>query len=323
VATQLRPTPAKGPPPGGFSPRVVLSFDVEEHFRIEAGAGLGVAPDYAAHCRQRVDVMTRWLLDQLAAHGARATFFVVGQIARDNPALVRAIAEAGHEVASHSWDHQRIHRLSPAGFRDDLRRAKDALEQASGQPVLGYRAPTFSVTRETARALDVLAEEGLLYDSSIYPVRHDRYGVPGAPRAPFLARGHEHAILELPPVTLRLGRWNAPMGGGGYFRLFPLWLTRWAVRQTLRDTSPAVAMLYFHPWEFDAEQRQLPLGRVSRFRTYAGVRRTGRRLAKLLPEHHFCRAVDVARELVEARENLPSFTVSPAASERRPPASGL
>jgi polysaccharide deacetylase family protein (PEP-CTERM system associated) len=276
---------------------VILSFDVEEHHRIEAAYGLEVPADLVEHCRRRVDVATRRLLELLARHGARATFFVVGQLARDNPSLVRAIAAAGHEVGCHGWDHTRLHRLTPSAFREDLRQSLDALREASGQPVVGYRAPTFSVTRQTAWAIDVLADAGLKYDSSIYPVRHDRYGVPGAPRSPFLARGERRSILELPLTTLKLPGCTVPMGGGGYFRLFPLWLTRWAIDQTLRDCSPRAAMLYFHPWEFDPEQHRLPLGWRGRFRTYVGVGRTYGRLTKLLQAYSFVPAEDLVRRL--------------------------
>jgi polysaccharide deacetylase family protein (PEP-CTERM system associated) len=155
--------------------------------------------------------------------------------------------------------------------------------------------------RQTAWALDVLAEAGMVYDSSIYPVRHDRYGVPGAPRSPFLARGLARTIIELPPVTLRCLGMNAPMGGGGYFRLFPLFMTRWAIRQTLNRTFPPVAMLYFHPWEFDPLHQHLPMGRLNKFRTYVGIRRTRARLAALLGKYRFARAVDVARNLQQQR----------------------
>ena len=188
---------------GGPEPEVILSFDVEEHDRIEAAAGLAFDPARRDHYRSRVAPTTRWLLEQLDRHGIHATFFVVGQLARDEPALVRAIHDAGHEVASHGWDHRRVLSMNPESFREDLRRSRDALEQITGAAVVGYRAPTFSVVRLTAWAIDVLAEEGFLYDSSIYPVRHDRYGVPHAPRTPFLARGHDREILEIPPATLR------------------------------------------------------------------------------------------------------------------------
>jgi polysaccharide deacetylase family protein (PEP-CTERM system associated) len=293
--------PRSAGPTDNPAAQVILSFDVEEHHRIEAAAGLLIDPALKKHCCERLRPTTQWLLDHLALRGVKATFFIVGQIAQHSPELIRAIALAGHEVASHSWDHQRLHRLNPDTFRADIRQSKDALEQVTGQPVLGYRAPTFSIVRQTAWALDVLAEEGLAYDSSIYPIRHDRYGIPGAPRSPFLARGRQSTILELPPVTLRVLRMNAPMGGGGYFRLFPLFMTSWAIRQTLQRTTPPVAMLYFHPWEFDSKQMRLPLGRLSRFRTYVGIGRTPDRLTALLGKYRFARAVDVAQQLAGQR----------------------
>jgi polysaccharide deacetylase family protein (PEP-CTERM system associated) len=288
---------------------VILSFDVEEHNRIEAAAGLTFDPPSLAHYRDRLDVSTRWLLDQLSARDLRATFFIVGQIAEHNAALVRAIHEAGHEVASHSWDHRRVHHFTPETFATDLRQSKDALEQVIGQAVYGYRAPTFSIMQQTAWALDVLVEQGFIYDSSIYPVRHDRYGVPHAPRSPFLARGERHGILELPPATLHCLGMNLPLGGGGYFRLLPLFLMEYTVRALRRECLPSAAMLYFHPWEFDPEQKRLPLKPVSRFRTYVGVGRSRPRLATLLSKFRFSRAVDVARLLDGQRDQLPTFSL--------------
>lgn len=313
VAQLTSPIPGRTAPRAEAEPtraaHVILSFDVEEHYRIEAAAGLSVSSDLQTHCRERLDVSTRRLIDVLEQHDVQATFFVVASIVEHNPSLVKAIARAGHEVASHGWDHQRIHRFTKASFRDDVRTSKDALEQVAGQRVFGYRAPTFSLMQPTAWAIDVLAECGLTYDSSIYPVRHDRYGVPQAPRGPFVARGPEASILELPPVTLRLCGMRLPMGGGGYFRLFPLWMTLWAVRQTLRDTNPAVAMLYFHPWEFDVGQRRLALSWRKQVRTYVGIERTLARLEQLLGEHQFTRAVDAARTLESIRCPLPRFRV--------------
>ncbi len=276
---------------------IILSFDIEEHDRIEAARGLTINCQQKTHYRQRMDYATRWILEELAARRVPATFFVVGQIAESNPALVRAIAAAGHEVASHSWDHRRVHHFTPATFRDDVRRSKDSLEQATGAAVVGFRAPTFSVVRETLWAIDVLAELGMRYDSSIYPVRHDRYGIPDAPRWPFLARGETSTLLELPPATWRVLGANLPVGGGGYFRLFPLAVMRRGLAQTLRQGQPPVAMLYFHPWEFDPDQERLPLRRLNRFRTYVGLSRSRNRLAALLDHRVFERAVDVAESL--------------------------
>lgn len=295
---------------GEAAPQIVLSFDVEEHHRIEAAAGLSVESSVQEYYRARVAPATRWLLDELARHEVRATFFIVGDIARHSPELIRAIDRAGHEVASHSWDHRRVHHLTPETFRQDLQQTRDAFEQLTGKPVLGYRAPTFSIVAQTAWALDVLAELGFLYDSSIYPVRHDRYGVPHAPRAPFLARGERHSILELPPATLRFLGMNVPAGGGGYFRLFPLFVMERALRQTGRDCRPPIAMLYFHPWEFDPEQARLPLRPLSRFRTYVGIGRSRDRLAALIGRYRFTRAIDVARQLERQHAALPTFTLA-------------
>jgi polysaccharide deacetylase family protein (PEP-CTERM system associated) len=287
---------------------VALSFDVEEHHRIEAAAGFDCPADRKADYASRMESATRWLLDLLAEKGQHATFFVVGQIAKSHPRLIRAMAEAGHEVASHSWDHRRVHHFKPDTFRDDVRQSQDALEQAAGVPVMGFRAPTFSVMRDTGWAIDVLAELGMRYDSSIYPVRHDRYGVPDAPRTPFMARGHQHEILELPPLTLRLPGLNLPVGGGGYFRLFPTWVLEWGLRQSARLAAP-LGMLYFHPWEFDPDQPRLPLGRLSRWRTYVGTGTSRRRLARLMDRHHFLRVIDAVSALEPQRPNLPRFTV--------------
>jgi polysaccharide deacetylase family protein (PEP-CTERM system associated) len=315
---ELNPRPCRAEhnetsqPHSGLTPQIILSFDVEEHYRIEAAAGLTIHPAQKAHYVQRLGPSTQWILDQLARFSIRGTFFVVGEIARHNAALVRAIHQAGHEVASHGWDHRRILVMTPESFRDDIRQSKRALEDVIGEPVRGYRAPTFSVIRQTAWALDVLAEEDMLYDSSIYPVRHDRYGVPAAPRAPFRACGLQHSILELPPATLRLCGVNTPMGGGGYFRLFPLFMTRWALRQACKSCSPPVATLYFHPWEFDPDQERLALSPVSRFRTYVGIKRSRGRLKALLEGHQFARAIDVAKELDRNWASLPSFEVAGA-----------
>jgi polysaccharide deacetylase family protein (PEP-CTERM system associated) len=296
-------------------PRLILSFDVEEHHRIESASGLHIDPALRDQYAGRVEPSVRWLLDQLRPRGIRATFFVLGQIARANPRLLQAIAQDGHEVASHGWDHQRLHNLTPDTFRADVRQSKDALEQAAGKPVVGYRAPTFSVVPRTAWAIDVLADEGFRYDSSIYPVRHDRYGVPRAPRAPFLVRGPDRELLEIPPLTLRLPRLNLPVGGGGYFRLLPVRLVEWALRQVSRSCQPAVAMLYFHPWEFDPEQPRLPLRGLNRFRTYVGLASNPRRFTAFLDRHAFTRASDVMDELSPRQDTLCHFGLAEIPSQ--------
>ncbi len=280
---------------------------MEEHDRIEAAAGLTVPPERRREYAARMDVTTRRLLDRLAAAGVKATFYIVGEIAATHPELVRAIHAAGHEVGSHSWDHRRVHRFDPKSFREDLLRSKGSLEQVTGERVYGFRAPTFSVVRETAWAVDVLAECGFEYDSSIFPVRHDRYGIPDAPRTPFVAVGRERELLELPPLTYRVLGMNLPVAGGGYFRLFPPAVMRAGLRQAA-GVAPNLAMLYFHPWEFDADQPRLPLGRLSMWRTYVGVGKTTERLNRLLAGYPFRRAIDAVREL--RVESLPRFRVA-------------
>lgn len=307
------------------SPPVVLSFDVEEHYRIEAAHGLAVPPAVVAEHARRMERTTRLLLERLDRAGARATFFVLGEIALSHPGLVRAIAAGGHELASHSHRHRQVHRLSRAEFREDLLASKRALEAvgAAGRvEVVGYRAPTFSLTAETHWAVDELAAAGFRYDSSVFPVRHDRYGSPAAPRGPFRIAGVARELLELPPATLRLGGMNVPTAGGGYFRLFPLWVLHAGVDQLARAGLPA--MLYFHPWEFDPGHPRLPLGRKAAARTYVGVGRTLGRLDRLLDRYagRFRTAREVSG-MVRAGE-LPTFTlaterVGPAAAT--PPAS--
>jgi polysaccharide deacetylase family protein (PEP-CTERM system associated) len=286
---------------------VVLSFDVEEHYRIEAASGLTVDSLRQVEYRERMRRVTEWILERLSDWRISATFFIVGQIAETSTALVRTIHDAGHEVASHGWDHRRLHTMTREAFREDLRKSKNALEQAIGAGVVGYRAPTFSIVAETAWALDVLAEMEFLYDSSIYPVHHDRYGVPGAPRNPFLAQGADHEVLELPPATLRVVGVNLPIGGGGYFRLLPLPLMKLALSCSRRDPRCEATVLYFHPWEFDPEQPRLPLSRRNRFRTYVGIGRSRERLAELVAGYSFTRAVDLARGLHRRKANLPRF----------------
>jgi polysaccharide deacetylase family protein (PEP-CTERM system associated) len=301
--------PAPSPKAPG-TPPVVLSFDVEDHHRIEAAAGLDVDPQLRGNYRERMAQATGWILELLAERGIHATFFIVGQIAETNARLVRAVHDAGHEVASHGWDHRRIHLLGPQAFREDLRISKNALEQACGAAVVGYRAPTFSLVSQTAWAIDILAELGLAYDSSIYPVHHDRYGIPSAPRIPFLAQGAVHEILEIPPATLRVGGVNVPVGGGGYFRLLPFPLLRLALSLSRRDPGCGATMLYFHPWEFDPDQPRLPMRGLNRFRTYVGIKSSRHRLARLLSGYTFIRAVDLAHRLGERRDELPRFRLN-------------
>jgi polysaccharide deacetylase family protein (PEP-CTERM system associated) len=218
--------------------------------------------------------------------GVTATFFVLGWVADRFPALVTDLAKAGHEMASHGYSHHLVYNQTPAEFREDVRRAKAVIEDRSGRRVQGYRAPSYSITRRSLWALDVLVEEGYTYDASIFPIRHDRYGIPDAPRHPYMLARRAGALAEAPPSTVRLGGMNLPVAGGGYFRLLPYWWTRWGIgRVNRQEGRPAI--FYLHPWEIDPDQPRLDAGVVSRFRHYRNLDKTESRLRRLLAEFRF------------------------------------
>lgn len=272
--------------------RNALTFDVEEYFHAEAFAGM-LAPDEWPSLASRVVETTGRLLDILDDAGARATFFVLGWVADRYPHLVRRIAAGGHEVACHGYGHRMIHRLTPAELREDVTRAKGLLEDTLGSPIVGYRAPTFSVVRQTWWSLDVLCEAGFRYDSSIFPIRHDRYGIPDAPRFPHRVRtagGGE--IIEFPPSTLSIGGHRLPVAGGGYFRMFPYAVTRWAIHH-LNDREQRPAMVYLHPWEIDGAPPALPASWSRRWRHSLNVGRTEGRLRRLLADFQVAPAAAV------------------------------
>ncbi|MFO8012485.1 MAG: DUF3473 domain-containing protein [Phycisphaerae bacterium] len=275
---------AAAPSPAG--PPHLLSFDVEEYFQVEAAARGGVTPDdWATYPRRLAPAVDR-ALQALADHGASATFFILGWVARHEPDVVRRIAELGHEVASHGMGHRMLQHLDAPAFRDDLRESRRLLEDLAGRAVRGYRAPTFSVGHDTAWAVDVLAEAGFAYDSSVFPIAHDRYGVPGAPTGPHRARGPGGGtLLEIPPLTLRVAGANWPVGGGGYLRLLPRRLPARALRKAARRRTPG--MLYMHPWELDPDQPVLPMSRLSRFRHRVGLRKAEEKLRWLLGRFRF------------------------------------
>jgi polysaccharide deacetylase family protein (PEP-CTERM system associated) len=252
----------------------VLSVDVEDYFHVEAFADV-VARDQWPSFPSRVETDTRRLLDLFDTAGVKATCFILGWVAERYPGLVREIAGRGHEPACHSYWHRPIMQLTPEQFRSDTRRAKDAIEQAAGDGICGYRAPTFSITRRSLWALEVLAEEGFTYDSSIFPVRHDLYGIPDAPRAPF----RTHGLVECPMTTFRVGSANLPVGGGGYLRLLPYWYTTTGIRRAWSQGVPLIT--YVHPWEVDPEQPRIKGRLTSRLRHYTNLSRTAPRLARL------------------------------------------
>ena len=255
-----------------------MTIDVEDYFQVEAFASTVNRSEWERLPR-RVEHNTERLLDILAEAGVKATFFILGWVAERHPALARRVVADGHEVASHGSEHIRVDRQSPESFRADVRRSKRTLEDTGGVRVLGYRAPTFSIGRSSTWAHAILAEEGYRYSSSLYPIKHDLYGCPGAPRTPFAPLP---GLLEIPLSTVRVMRIDLPASGGGYFRLLPYSLTRRLLLQAGRaNRSPAI--FYLHPWEIDPEQpRQHSAPWLSRFRHYLNLDRTEPRLRRLL-----------------------------------------
>jgi polysaccharide deacetylase family protein (PEP-CTERM system associated) len=258
-----------------------LSVDVEEYYHAtifqEAMAGHELS-----RLESRVERSTDRVLDLLASHDVRATFFILGEVAAAHPGLVRRIAAAGHELACHGYDHSLVSDQSPERFRDGIRSAKTLVEDLAGCSVLGYRAPSFSIGRHEAWAYEVLAEEGFQYDSSLYPIVHDRYGDRTAPRFPHeVWRRGSLRLLEFPIATARLLGVNVPIGGGGFFRLLPAGFFTWGIGR-LNRTERRPALFYFHPWELDPGQPRPPMAWHRRFRHYVGQARHAEKLARLL-----------------------------------------
>ncbi len=284
--------------------RALLSVDVEDYFQVEAFAASVKRCDWGTY-PSRVVANTERLLDLFEEYGARATFFFLGWVAERWPELVRKAAARGHEIGCHSYWHRPIFSLTPESFRADTRQALQAIEDAGGTAVQGYRAPTWSITRQSLWALDILAEEGFRYDSSIFPVRHDLYGVPGARCEPYVMRTAAGPLLEIPPATLRIGRLVLPAAGGGYLRIFPLAYSRAAIRRTIACGD--LPRLYLHPWEIDGDQPRLAGPRRSRFRHYTGLRTTERKLRSLLRDYRFVPFGESWRSLSVSSPSVPSL----------------
>lgn len=259
-----------------------MTVDVEDWFQVHAFDPYIARADWA-HLPARVEANTDRILDMFAERDVRATFFVLGWVARRYPALVRRIADAGHEVASHGYGHRRADRQTPEDFRADVRRARMVLEDAAGVAVRGYRAPSFSITDRNVWAFRILAEEGHVYGSSVYPIRGDRYGLGHAPRTPFRPIG-DMDFIECPVTTVAVGSRPLPAGGGGYFRLFPYAVSRAALAHVNRaEGCPCV--FYFHPWEIDPGQpRRRGLDPKTRFRHYLNLGRMEGRVRALLTD---------------------------------------
>ncbi len=267
-----------------------MTVDVEDYFQVQAFARcIDRATWDSIPCR--VEANMDRILSQFARVGVKGTFFTLGWVGERYPSVVRRIVADGHELASHGYGHQLVHELTPEQFHADLTRAKSVLEDLGGVAVTGYRAPTFSIGPRNPWAFDVLEETGHRYSSSIYPVRHDLYGVPDAPRFPH--RPGKGRLIEIPMTTLQLGGRNMPIAGGGYFRLIPYSVYRLALQRfNKRERKPGI--FYFHPWEIDAEQPRVSgAGRLSRFRHYVNIEAVPRRLDRLLRDFRWSRMDDV------------------------------
>ena len=256
-----------------------LTIDVEDYFQVSAFAAHIDRADWPRlECRVEANIERILLL--LERRRIHATFFTLGWIAERYPAMLRRVAQAGHEVASHGQAHRRANEQSPAQFAADVRLSKTLIEQLTGHAVLGYRAPSFSIGAGNLWAFDVLQEAGYRYSSSIYPIRHDHYGMPDSPRFAWRPRGPQ-GVLELPISTVRVRGRNLPAGGGGYFRLMPYVLSRWLLRR-INSHDGQAGIFYFHPWELDPGQpRPSGLGAKTRFRHYLNLGRMEARLARL------------------------------------------
>ncbi len=267
-----------------FATEHFFTVDVEEHFHVSAFEGIVSRADWDRF-PSRVERNTDVLLDLLARAGAAGTFFTVGWVAQRYPQLVRRIAQAGHEIACHSFWHRRVSTQTPAEFREDVRASKRALEDAAGQAVHGFRAPSFSIVPGTEWAFDVLLEEGYRYDSSLFPIRRPGYGFPSAPLEPHPIRRQAGTLLEIPLATTTVAGVRLPAAGGGYLRQLPFGLVRRAFREHTALNRPA--MFYIHPWEVDPEQPRLDVSLITRIRHYRGLARTLPRLERLVAEFRF------------------------------------
>lgn len=273
--------------------RHFFTVDVEEYFQVAALAPWAPMQRWETF-ESRVEAQIDRLLELLARHDARATFFTVGWVAERHPGMIRAIAAAGHELASHTWDHRKITDQTPDAFRESIRRTKQLLEDLAGRPVIGFRAPSYSIVRGTEWSLDLLLEEGHRYDSSLFPVRRRGYGYVGGLRDPYWMDRPAGRIAEIPPATLRAGPMTLPAAGGAYFRLLPYALVRAALRSAESRSVPAT--FYIHPWEYDPEQPRLPVPRLTRVRHYGKLAGVWPRLERLLRDFRF---TSIAGELSE------------------------
>lgn len=281
-----------------------FTVDVEDYFQVSAFEKNIARSQWGDFPHHVVDNTER-ILDLLAEHEVKGTFFVLGWVADHYPQLVRRIADAGHELASHSYWHRLVYELTPEQFREDLRNSKRAIEDASGVAVDCYRAPSFSITRKSISALEILVEEGFACDSSVFPIVHDRYGIPDAKTGIHQIQTPSGPIWEFPPSVRRLAGMNLPVSGGGYFRLYPYAFTAnsfWRINHQQNEAF----MFYVHPWEVDVEQQRMPFAKgATRFRHYVNLHTTEHKLRRLLRGFSFGTISDVLRPYVEStQQNL-------------------
>jgi polysaccharide deacetylase family protein (PEP-CTERM system associated) len=275
-----------------------LTVDVEDYFQVEAFASV-VSRDHWDRYPLRVERNVDRILELFSRNGVRATFFVLGWVAERLPHLVRRIAEAGHEIGSHGLSHRRVDVQQPAEFRAELRQARERLEEQIQRPVRCYRAPSFSIIRSTLWAFEALVEEGFQIDSSVFPVRHDIYGIPDAPRFPhWRPTAGGGRVFEFPPSTICWGGQNWGVGGGGYLRFAPYRLTRWALAR-INQVEAQPAMVYFHPWELDPEQPRIAAPWRSRVRHYTNLRSMEQKVTRLLRDFRFAGLSEVCRTVRE------------------------
>mgnify|MGYP001822538337 CR=1 FL=1 len=271
--------------------RNALTVDVEDYFHVSAFAQAIDRRDWDKW-PLRVEKNTHRLLDLFDEYQVKATFFVLGWVAERQPGLVREIAVRGHEIACHGFSHQLVYNQSPEVFREETERSKSLLEDIAQSPVRGYRAASYSITARSLWALDILAETGFEYDSSIFPIRHDRYGIPGAEEKPHqLMTPEGRTLIEFPLSTAKMLNYRVPVAGGGYFRLYPYWLSKAGLRQINRQNKPFI--FYLHPWEIDPEQPRIAANWLSRFRHYNNLNKCESRLRNLLSDFSFDTAVKV------------------------------
>jgi polysaccharide deacetylase family protein (PEP-CTERM system associated) len=257
-----------------------MTVDVEDYFQVSAFEST-IDRQQWEHLPHRVEQNTNKILDLFAKHEVKATFFCLGWVAERYPSLIQRIVNEGHELASHGYQHTRVTEQTPEQFSEDIRLSKRILEDISGRPIIGYRAASYSICAQNLWALEILEQEGFLYSSSIYPVKHDLYGMPDAPRFAFNPK-NAGSLLEIPITTLNIFGRNWPCGGGGFFRLYPYSFSKWAYTQ-INNREKQAGIFYFHPWEIDMDQpRQQNLSFKSRFRHYLNLEKMENRLTNLL-----------------------------------------